>query len=185
VTQKARPDDPRDGYRTEHARPEDWVMVGTHDTPPIWTVVETWRRTGRLAERAAYLAAHLVPDAAARAAFAARLAASPGLLVHAEFADLLASPARQVAVFFVDAFGFREPYNRPGTIDAGNWTLRLAPDHVDRYRARLHDDMALNLPLALAIALGARGAPVGGDRAALALRLEHAAEGWRRGDLPA
>jgi 4-alpha-glucanotransferase len=185
VTQKARADEPRDGYRTEHACPEDWVMVGTHDTPPVWTLVETWRRAGSLGERAAYLAAHLVLDAAARPAFAARLAASPGLLVHAEFADLFASPARQVAVFFVDAFGFREPYNRPGTIDPRNWTLRLAPDHVARYRVRLRDDMALNLPLALAIALRARGAAGGAERAALALRLEREARAWRADGPPA
>src|SRR5579885_570588 len=88
VTQKARLDDPHDPYRADLARPEDWVMVGTHDTPPLWTVVDRWRREGALAARAAYLAERLAPPGADRAAFAARLAAAPGLLVHAELAAL-------------------------------------------------------------------------------------------------
>src|SRR5262249_18401054 len=32
VTQKANLDDPRDVYRSENARPADWIMVGNHDT---------------------------------------------------------------------------------------------------------------------------------------------------------
>src|SRR5690606_18231397 len=36
VTQKADLTNPNDVYRSENARPEDWVMLGNHDTPPIW-----------------------------------------------------------------------------------------------------------------------------------------------------
>ncbi len=183
VTQKARLDDPHDPYRPDLARPEDWVMVGTHDTPPLWTVVEQWRREGALAARAAYLAERLAPPGTDRAAFAGRLAAAPGLLVHAELAALFASPARQVAVFFTDAFGLEEPYNRPGTIDERNWTLRLPWDYQARYRARLRTDAALNLPLALALALAPTARS--GDRAALHRRLETAAAAWRCGEVPA
>jgi hypothetical protein len=83
-------------------------------------------------------------------------------------------------VFFADAFGLREWYNRPGTVDAQNWTLRLPPDHVARYAERLGRDEALNLPAALALALRARGG--GADAQDLARRLDAAADGWRAGD---
>src|SRR5262249_57885645 len=59
VTQKAVLSDPSDVYRSENARPEDWVMVSTHDTHPIWAVVETWGRAGEVRTRAEYLAARL------------------------------------------------------------------------------------------------------------------------------
>ncbi|TMA51143.1 MAG: hypothetical protein E6J75_18985 [Deltaproteobacteria bacterium] len=80
-----------------------------------------------------------------------------GLLVHAQFADLFASPARNVMVFFADVFGLREIYNAPGTVGPENWTLRVPPAYPDDYRDRLRHDRALNLPLALAMALRARG----------------------------
>ncbi|HLY37973.1 MAG TPA: 4-alpha-glucanotransferase, partial [Candidatus Binatia bacterium] len=67
VTQKAVLSDPSDVYRSENARPEDWAMVGTHDTLPIWRVAEEWRRTGALAGRADYLASRLAPRPEERA----------------------------------------------------------------------------------------------------------------------
>src|ERR1043165_9774387 len=42
VTQKANMDDVTDVYRTENAQPEDWVMLGNHDTAPIMTVIRGW-----------------------------------------------------------------------------------------------------------------------------------------------
>jgi 4-alpha-glucanotransferase len=184
VTQKANLDDPRDGYRSEHAEPPDWIMVGNHDTPTIWTVADGWDRTGSLRPRAEYLAWRLAPNAAERDALCAELAASPARLVHAQFADLFASRARHVLVFFHDAFGLRDPYNRGGTVADDNWVLRLPADYDVRQRARLATDEALNLPLALAMALRARGAEGDGDRRALLRRLEAAAVAWRQGALP-
>jgi 4-alpha-glucanotransferase len=176
VTQKADLGDPHDGYRSENADEADWIMVGTHDTLPLWAVVDAWRRAGTLGARAQYLAWRLAPSAHERLRLAERLAASPGRLAQAQFADLFASRARHVMVFFTDAFGLREPYNRPGTVDERNWSLRLPPDHVARYHARLATDEALNLPAALAMALHARG----GD-ASLVARLESMAAALRSG----
>src|SRR3954469_167901 len=56
VTQKAALRDPSDVYRGENARPQDWIMVGTHDTEPIWRVAARWTATGAAEDRAAYLA---------------------------------------------------------------------------------------------------------------------------------
>ena len=157
VTQKAVLSNPADVYRSENARPEDWVMVSTHDTHPIWAVVETWGRAGEVGTRAEYLASRLAPRPEERAPLARALAADTGLLVHAQFADLFASPARNVMIFFADLFGLREAYNVPGTVGPKNWRLRVPPDYAGGYRPRCRAGSALDLPLALAMALRARG----------------------------
>src|SRR5690606_12443762 len=39
VTQKANLDDQQDVYRTESVAREDWLMLGNHDTAPIFAVI--------------------------------------------------------------------------------------------------------------------------------------------------
>jgi 4-alpha-glucanotransferase len=155
VTQKASLDDPADVYRSENARPEDWILFGNHDTPTIWGLLEAWRRDGSLGRRAARLAERLVPEPARREAFAVRLGEDPGLLAHAHFAELFASPARHVMIFFADLFGVEEIYNRPGVIGPENWSLRLPQDWEREYRTKRSDGHALDLACVLALALGA------------------------------
>jgi 4-alpha-glucanotransferase len=150
VAQKADPADPSDVYRVENARPEDWVMAGNHDTPPIWAVARGWRDSGRLAPWTAMLADQLGLRAES-------LATDHGLFVHAMFASLFASAAENVSVFFTDLFGLDQPYNIPGTVSDHNWSLRLGPDFERDYAVRLDRDQALNLPWALALALAGRG----------------------------
>jgi 4-alpha-glucanotransferase len=171
VTQKAALSDPDDVYRIESARPEDWVMVGTHDTDPIWALAEDWVRGGRAAEEAEHLAARLEPERARRARMRDRLARHPGLLAQAKLAELLLGPARQVMVYFTDALGLRDPYNVPGSGSATNWSLRLPSDWLAGWRARLAAERALDLPLAFALALRARG----GDAGLVARLAAHAA----------
>ena len=150
VVQKANLDDASDVYRPENARPEDWIMAGNHDTPPIWSVVETWAASDKRERWAAHLAARLGTDRR-------DLCAQPGALVHALFAEMFASAAENASVFFTDLFGFREPYNVPGTISDDNWSLRLGPDFERDYAAKRARGEALNLPRALAMAFGGRG----------------------------
>ncbi len=54
-------EDPDDSYRSENAEPRDWIMLGNHDTPSIWSVVNRWRKSGEVRDRAAYLARRLAP----------------------------------------------------------------------------------------------------------------------------
>lgn len=171
VTQKADLADPRDVYRSENARPEDWVMLGNHDTPPIWLLADRWRGTPSAAAQAAYLAGRLRP-AGDPAALAARLERDPAALVHAKFADLLICPARQVMVFMSDLFGLRELYNAPGTVGAGNWSLRLRPADLAGYWPAAARGDALDLGWAAALALRARGPEFARDHAGLLARLE-------------
>jgi 4-alpha-glucanotransferase len=156
VTQKADLRRRDDVYRSENAAPEDWLMIGNHDTEPLWLRLEEWVASGELGERAAYLAERLVPEPGRRAAFAEELARDPGLCAQAQFADLFAGPARNVMIFFTDLFGIAEVYNRPGVISDDHWCLRLSRDYRRQYRDRLMRGRALNLPRALFLALRAR-----------------------------
>lgn len=145
-----------DVYRSEHAQQADWVMLGNHDTPPIWRMLERWtpQRRRRQAE---YLAHKLVPDATARAEQANRWAADSGQLAQAMLADALHCPAGNVYLFFADLLGMTETYNSPGTVGPHNWSLRVPPDWESSYTSLRSRGAALHLPKALALALRARG----------------------------
>jgi hypothetical protein len=177
VTQKADLGDPADVYRVETAAPADWVMVGNHDTPPIWRLASEWVRDARAGAQAVHLAARLEPDVARRPALAERLAREPAELAHAKLTELFLGPARHVYVFFADAFGLRDIYNAPGTVSQANWSLRLPAGFELDVRERLARDGALNLPLALLLALRARGLATA--RASLAAELARLATALR------
>lgn len=173
VTQKANLDDPEDVYRGENARPEDWVMVGNHDTPSIWRLARAWQGTEAGDRQADYLARRLRPGG--HGALASTLAADSRRLAHAKVAELFLSPACHVMLFFADLFGMEETYNVPGTLNADNWTLRVPPDFARDYDHKRRQGRALNLYAALAMALRARP---GSARPDLIARLD-AEAGWR------
>ena len=157
VTQKADLTNPRDVYRGENAVPADWIMLGNHDTKPIWALVDQWRQAGGARAQADYLAWRLHPEEEGREDFARRLLEEPGLLVQAKFADLFVSRAENVMVFFADLLGMKETYNAPGTVSEENWSLRVPNDYRREYAEKLGGNAALNLPKALALALRAGG----------------------------
>lgn len=151
VTQKADVEDPEDVYRTENARPEDWVMMSTHDTPPIWKIAKRWFEEGEAERQARYLSTRL------GCIDAAEMMKERGLLVHAKAADLFASNAENVMIFFADLLGIQEVYNAPGEVLESNWSLRVPPDFGPSYERRRLDRTALDLRYVLALALKARG----------------------------
>lgn len=164
VTQKMDVANPADVYRTDKAVEADWIMLGNHDTRPIWARADEWFDAGKVADRAAYLARRLAPEGEA-ANLRRRIASERGMFVHALFADLLVSRAQNVIVFFADLLGIRETYNAPGTVGPENWSLRVRRDYTDRYRRDGADLKALNLPFACEIALRsplARRSPLAG-----------------------
>jgi 4-alpha-glucanotransferase len=156
VLSKADPGRTDDVYRSENAQEADWVMLGNHDTPPIWLTLERWTAQRRR-QQAEYLAHKLVPDRAARADHASRWTADPAQLAQAMLADALHCPAGHVYLFFADLLGMRETYNAPGTVGPHNWSLRVPPDWESRYLSQRSRGGALHLPRALALALRARG----------------------------
>jgi 4-alpha-glucanotransferase len=153
ITQKADPRDPHDVYRTDRAAPEDWVMLGNHDTPPIFEVIERWQREGTAGDHAAYLASRLVRHERDRAAAAARYETSTFAMGQALLADLFVSRAKNVFVHFVDLFGERTPYNRAGVVHPENWRLRMPADFARTHADRVHSRRALDPRSALALAL--------------------------------
>jgi len=134
-------------------------MLGTHDTPPIWRVVEEWQNAGPRSAWARYLAERLEPDPVQRPGRAERLAKDPLQFKQALCADLFVGPARNVSIFFADLLGMKDIYNRPGEVHPENWTLRIPPDYVQLYRTRCAAGEAFDLAGALALALRARATP--------------------------
>jgi 4-alpha-glucanotransferase len=147
VTQKANMDDPHDVYRTENAAREDWVMLGNHDTAPVFAVIRGWAPAHR-EKWARHLAQRL------HLADPSRLARD-GFFATAMLAELFASRAENVSIFFADLFGYVDRFNVPGLVDDANWTLRLPADFERLHADRLAREVALDLPLAVELALAA------------------------------
>ena len=166
VTQKANLADPDDVYRSENARPEDWIMAGNHDTASIWNLVRSWTPE-ELADQARHLSALLSPPGGP--ALSEWLAGDPERVAVAKLAELFTSRARQVLIFFADLFGLEDRYNAPGTVGDHNWALRVPADWETRYPRDAAAGQALSIPAALALALRARG---GDEAEALAATLE-------------
>ena len=148
ITQKADLGDPADVYRAENASRNDWVMLGNHDTAPVFSLLKTWAPEHR--ERwARHLAAKL------RLAHPERLVL-PGFFASAMLAELFLSPAENVSIFFADLFGYEERFNVPGLVADENWSLRLPADFEAMHADRLARSAALDLRLALDLALAAQ-----------------------------
>lgn len=148
VTQKANPLDPTDVYRTDLAVNGDWVMLGNHDTNPIWLTVDRWP-DAKVEAWSRYLAP--------RRQAASNMTIDRASLPQAMFADLFVSEAGRIGVFFADLFGIREVYNHPGVVDADNWTLRAGNDFAAKHAARVARGEALDVIAAMSTALRARG----------------------------
>ncbi|BDG01303.1 4-alpha-glucanotransferase [Anaeromyxobacter oryzae] len=175
VTQKLDLDRADDVYRGENARPEDWILLGNHDTRPIWRVAESWVAAGTARRHAEHLASRLLPEGEDREAWARDAAADPGALAQARFAELFVGPARNVMVSFIDLLGARAAYNTPGTVSDANWSMRLPPDFAAGYAARRAAGRALDVPGALARALRAQGTRLAAVRPDLLAALDAAA----------
>jgi len=157
VTQKADLANDRDVYRSENARPEDWLMLGNHDTPPIRQVTRRWQRDGLAGSQVRYLADRLGIAEDRRTGWIERLAKDTDALIQAKFAELFVGPARNIMVFFTDLLGSSDTYNRPGTLSEENWTLRVPRDYLKSYGEKSGNNLALNIPRALAAALRSKG----------------------------
>lgn len=176
VTQKADLANPADVYRSENARPEDWIMLGNHDTPPTRLLAEQWCASGSSRQQAAYLAWRLRPEEQEREAWTAKVATDPGELVQAKAADLFAGPATNVMIFFTDLMGMSQLYNRPGTTSDDNWSLRITSEFARDYRESLAGNRAINIPKALALAIRSRGRAVTENHGSLLEKLDQLAE---------
>ena len=80
----------------------------------------------------------------------------PGFFASAMLAELFLSPAENVSIFFADLFGYEERFNVPGLVADENWSLRLPADFEAMHADRLARSAALDLRLALDLALAAQ-----------------------------
>lgn len=156
VIQKAKLNDPADVYRIEQSQPADWIMMGNHDTPPIWLLARGWCNGSRALEWGEYLADRLWVPESNRSEFVKRTASTPGHLVNTIFAAMLASQAGHVSVFFADLLGMSSIYNRPGVVSDSNWTLRVPADFAAQYAERVRFGEVLDLQQCLRSAAEAR-----------------------------
>lgn len=157
VIQKAKLDEPTDVYRIEQSQPADWIMMGNHDTPPIWLLARGWCNGSRALEWAEYLADQLWVPTAERSGFVKRTASTPGHLINTIFAAMLASQAGHVSVFFTDLLGMSGLYNRPGVVSDSNWSLRVPADFAAHYAERVRFGEVLDVRQCLQHAVEARG----------------------------
>lgn len=124
------------------AKPEDTIMLGSHDTLPfvsyvnklygkygqdkfnhaLWPAVEnSMPKNATHAQKQAEFDKYRFdmnrhqPDVN-KAAFAQK-----------KITELFTSPAQRVQIFWTDLLGMEKRYNTPGT-SSGNWTLRLSSD---------------------------------------------------------
>ncbi|NLF84090.1 MAG: 4-alpha-glucanotransferase [Candidatus Gastranaerophilales bacterium] len=142
-------------YRIKNTEPQHWVMVGSHDNNPFLCWVDELYAQNKVAEHAQRLAEDLRPEQVE--AFKQELINDKNKFIAAKYAELFASGAENVQIFFADFFGMRERYNFPGTSGDENWSLRVPLDYECVYKETLFRREALNLPLALALAIESKG----------------------------
>ena len=145
-----------------------------------WKLVETWFEEGTAKKQAVYLADRLRIPEADRVKWIDKVSSDPGAFVQAKFADLFVGPATNVMVFFTDLLGMSQTYNQPGTISDENWSLRIDPDYRGIYRSKAAQNLALNIPGALAMALRSQGSACVAKHRVLIDDLEGNQKGIRR-----
>ena len=78
-----------------------------------------------------------------------RLTNDAEFLKTVKLAEMFASKAKNIQIFFTDFFNVKDVYNRPGTSGDENWSLRL-PDNYKELQT-------IDLKKILAMAINSRG----------------------------
>lgn len=149
LTQFVKPEKPEHPYRCRNIEENVWAMVGTHDNEPI----SFWARSMVETEEGYLHVKNLVEDMFAEAdnkdELIWNLTHDADYLRKVKLAEIFASKAKNIQIFFTDFFGIDDVYNKPGTSGDENWSLRLPNDFAQRG--------PINLKEILAIAIRARG----------------------------
>ncbi len=160
LTQFVKYDKPEHPYRCCNIVPRSWAMVGTHDNEPVSMWADEMVNT-----HVGYLhVVNLVDDMYSelqgkdRDDLIVKLTTDPKALMNVKLAEIFASKAENIQVFFTDFFGLKSTYNTPGTAGDQNWSLRLPNNFEDVYKNNIKPEgLALNMPLILKMAIEARG----------------------------
>lgn len=150
------------------------IMIGSHDNNSFLEFIEDLfnyknkndsRETGRFMKKTNHLAEDTAPLGATKEEikqYSKELRRDKKKFLAASFAELFASPAKRVQIFFSDFWGLGKTYNRPGTT-RGNWALRLGEDFEEDYYKAAAEGKAPNLAGAIAAALRHRGLDKGNE----------------------
>lgn len=159
LTQFVKHEMPEHPYRCCNIVERSWAMVGTHDNEPISMWADSMINTHE-----GYLnVVNLVDDMYSelkgkdRDDLIVKLTTDAKALMNVKLAEIFASKAANVQVFFTDFFGIKATYNTPGTSGDKNWSLRVPDNFEEVYCNNCKDGLALNLPLILKMAIEARG----------------------------
>ena len=159
LTQFVKHEMPEHPYRCCNIVERSWAMVGTHDHEPISMWADSMINTHE-----GYLnVVNLVDDMYSelkgkdRDDLIVKLTTDAKALMNVKLAEIFASKAANVQVFFTDFFGIKATYNTPGTSGDKNWSLRVPDNFEEVYCNNCKDGLALNLPLILKMAIEARG----------------------------
>lgn len=160
LTQFVKYDKPEHPYRCCNIVPRSWAMVGTHDNEPVSMWADEMVNT-----HVGYLhVVNLVDDMYSelqgkdRDDLIVKLTTDPKALMNVKLAEIFASKAENIQVFFTDFFGLKSTYNTPGTSGDKNWSLRLPDNFEEVYKNNIKPEgLALNMPLILKMAIEARG----------------------------
>ena len=174
LTQFVKPEKPLHPYRCCNIVPRSWAMVGTHDNEPIsmWADEMIHTHEGYLHVK------NLVEDMFAELSnqekddLIVKLTNDAVYLQQVKLAEIFASKAENIQVFFTDFFGIKDVYNKPGTSGDKNWSLRMPDNYEEVYCNNCKNGTALNLPLILKMAIEARGSEFAKKNAKLIKELE-------------
>ena len=150
LTQFVKPEKENHPYRCKNIDRDCWAMVGTHDNEPIAMWADSMIHTHE-----GYLhAKNLVEDMFAdfdgnKDDIIVRLTNDSEFLQKIKLAEMFASKAKNIQIFFTDYFNVKDVYNRPGTSGDENWSLRL-PNNFKELKT-------IDLAEILTIAINSRG----------------------------
>jgi len=155
VTEFVDPEVEAHPYRVKNTEPMHWVMVGSHDNAPLVSWLDEQYQENKAEQHAQILAEDIKPLKDQE--FKQELLENRSKFITAKFAELFASPAENIQIFFADLFGMRQRYNQPGTAGDENWSLRIPNNYECFYYEQLARGDALNLPAALVMAIESKG----------------------------
>lgn len=149
-------------YRGSRTPAKDTIMIGSHDNSSFLEFVRDLFKNSnddRFLRKTWHLAEDTVPQGSSQEIIKKEcdeIRTDKLKFISASFAELFASPARRIQIFFTDLFGIPKTYNRPGTT-GDNWSLRLGENFEKDYYEAASKGLAPNLPKAVATALRQRG----------------------------
>ncbi|MEI8389971.1 MAG: 4-alpha-glucanotransferase [bacterium] len=142
-------------YRIKHTEPQHWAMIGSHDNQPLMSWVDELYNTNGVSLHAENLSSDLKESHVQE--FKNEIMQNPQKFLTAKFAELFASPAENIQIFFADFFGSRERYNMPGTSGSENWSLRIPNNYECYFQEQVAKGEAMNILEVLILAIEAKG----------------------------